>query len=938
MRVITFYSFKGGVGRTQLLLNVACIVAARGKNVALVDMDIHAPGLSFMKSLRPKDGEAPPGGLIDFFESVVAANGRADAEIADLTACAYEPPLIREKLRARAKDAGNLWLIPCADFHGPEKPEEARAGYLKQLDQLAPSLQRLAARSRKHALSGAAHANPILSEMEEQLAELTGDHGTPDFLFIDARTGFTEISDMILCHGVSHLVLVSGLNEQNQTGLDLALSELSQRGNDGWRQHLSIALSLIPWGEDEAVQKAVQEVKDLLRRHADGSGSLFGGEGTRDPFRIPYHPRLAVTDSPIVLDFPESPLSQVYEECADHLAPEVRRGEVLPLLTRFPLEERRAKTSPRTDRPSLFTNTPAWHLFVKPDSIETVRRQLFPESEEAKGVTADAFLNAVWNDLQKDSESKEQILKSVASLSSFQLSETIRALAENRKAYERMEASVEVALAAFLALRWWEWREVMLRCGVASSHLQSIPETLQHLRPEPGALSHGRFWTRLAEAMRAAGDPAWLSVLTIGHLQHQDDPDFVTGAATVQCLGRENATAVAWLRGILERRRGSLTEPQLAELHYWLGECLRFENDPAGAREALKHALELHTAAKDALGQANDHRSLGHAALSEADLAGARHHYDRSLELHTEAGDTLQQAYDHSSLGHVDLREDDLAGARLHYERALELHTAAKNTWWQTYNHRKLGGVALRQGDLAGARHHYGRARELHTEAGDTLGQANDHRSLGDVALREDDLTGARDHYDRALALHTAAKDTLGQANDHRSLGDVALREDDLTGARHHYERALELHIAAKDTLGQANDHGSLGDVALREDDLAGAREHYDRALELHTAAKDTRGQANDHKGLAECLVREQLWDEALTALDACLVRYQSLGDQEGLRETQLLISEACHGKGDNAKSDELINEVVAWAESRGFKLLQRQALDLQRKLFPAGK
>jgi MinD-like ATPase involved in chromosome partitioning or flagellar assembly/tetratricopeptide (TPR) repeat protein len=737
MRVITFYSFKGGVGRTQLLLNVACTVAARGKNVALVDMDIHAPGLSFMKSLAPKDGESPPGGLIDFFESVVAADGQADAEITDLTACAYEPPFIREKLSARAKDAGNLWLIPCADFHGSASPEEARTAYLKQLDQLAPSLQRLAARSRKHALSSRAHYNPILSEMEEQLEELNSGKGPPDFLFIDARTGFTEISDMIFCHGASHLVLVSGLNEQNQTGLDLALSELSQRGDDGWRQRLSIALSLIPWGEDEAVHKAVQNVKALLRKHADGSGSLLGNEDTRDPFRIPYHPRLAVTDSPIVLDFPESPLSQIYEECADHLAPEVRRGEVLPLLTRFPLTERKTKTKPVIDRPSLFTNNPGWHLFVKPEHIDTVRRQLFPESGESPGVTADGFLNALWNDLDKDTDSKEQLLKGIASLNSFQLSETIKALVGTREAFERIEPTIEKVLTSILAQRWCEWRAVLLRCGIESSLLWSIPEALPRLRPEPGALSHGLFWSRLAAAM-STDDDAWLTVLTHAHELHRNDPDFVASAAIELLSGRKGSTALSWLRQILASRQHSLTIPHLAELHYWLGECLSFENELPSAREAL--------------------------------------------------------------------------------------------------------------------------------------------------------------------------------------------------------ERALELHTTAGDISGQANDHKSLGDVARWEDDLAGARKHYHDALELHTAAKLPLGQANDHKGLAEIVLREQRWDAALEALGDCLDRYQQLGDQEGMRETQLLLAEAWHGKGDTVRARELIAEVLAWVEPLGFKLLQREALALQRKLFPSGE
>lgn len=45
MHVTSFYSYKGGVGRTLCLLNVAWELALRGKRVALMDLDLEAPGL-----------------------------------------------------------------------------------------------------------------------------------------------------------------------------------------------------------------------------------------------------------------------------------------------------------------------------------------------------------------------------------------------------------------------------------------------------------------------------------------------------------------------------------------------------------------------------------------------------------------------------------------------------------------------------------------------------------------------------------------------------------------------------------------------------------------------------------------------------------------------------------------------------------------------------
>jgi hypothetical protein len=44
-RIITFYSYKGGVGRTFALANIAILLAQRGKRVLMVDWDLEAPGL-----------------------------------------------------------------------------------------------------------------------------------------------------------------------------------------------------------------------------------------------------------------------------------------------------------------------------------------------------------------------------------------------------------------------------------------------------------------------------------------------------------------------------------------------------------------------------------------------------------------------------------------------------------------------------------------------------------------------------------------------------------------------------------------------------------------------------------------------------------------------------------------------------------------------------
>jgi Mrp family chromosome partitioning ATPase len=46
--IATFYSYKGGVGRTQALANIAVLLSRWGYRVLCVDWDLEAPGLHLL--------------------------------------------------------------------------------------------------------------------------------------------------------------------------------------------------------------------------------------------------------------------------------------------------------------------------------------------------------------------------------------------------------------------------------------------------------------------------------------------------------------------------------------------------------------------------------------------------------------------------------------------------------------------------------------------------------------------------------------------------------------------------------------------------------------------------------------------------------------------------------------------------------------------------
>ena len=70
-KIFTFYSFKGGVGRSMALANIAELLYRQGKRVVIIDWDLEAPGLEdyFFETKTDQDRITSKAGLIDILES-----------------------------------------------------------------------------------------------------------------------------------------------------------------------------------------------------------------------------------------------------------------------------------------------------------------------------------------------------------------------------------------------------------------------------------------------------------------------------------------------------------------------------------------------------------------------------------------------------------------------------------------------------------------------------------------------------------------------------------------------------------------------------------------------------------------------------------------------------------------------------------------------------
>ena len=69
--IVTFYSYKGGVGRTSAMANIAVLLAKQDKNVLLMDWDLEAPGLDRFFRQYTKSEYGTTRGLIHMLFSAV---------------------------------------------------------------------------------------------------------------------------------------------------------------------------------------------------------------------------------------------------------------------------------------------------------------------------------------------------------------------------------------------------------------------------------------------------------------------------------------------------------------------------------------------------------------------------------------------------------------------------------------------------------------------------------------------------------------------------------------------------------------------------------------------------------------------------------------------------------------------------------------------------
>ncbi|MGW7265883.1 FxSxx-COOH system tetratricopeptide repeat protein [Streptomyces sp. NPDC054842] len=275
--IVTFYSYKGGTGRTMALVNAGWIMASTGKRVLLVDWDLEAPGLHrylgpFLIDPTLRDTE----GLINMMKAFVGQVMRPGSAEPPGEIAVMEEDELRSHARLSAYTTGLELRLPSA----------GRLDFLPA-GRMSPSysadVTNFNWRNFYERWGGGAFLRTLREEMKASY----------DYVLIDSRTGVSDISG--ICTILMPDVLVDGfvLNHQSiEGGLEAAASVAASR------QH-PIRILPVPMRVEGNEHDLAEWGRDLARARFDPHLSWLDEEQREQYWgdvEIPYRTYYAFTE------------------------------------------------------------------------------------------------------------------------------------------------------------------------------------------------------------------------------------------------------------------------------------------------------------------------------------------------------------------------------------------------------------------------------------------------------------------------------------------------------------------------------------------------------------------------------------------------------------------------------------------------------------------
>lgn len=219
--VVTFYSYKGGMGRTTTMMGFALWLASQNRKVAIVDCDLEAPG--YLNFFRLEENPELAKGLKNGFVEFVADNSfMQELEISNYCVSPNVPkniPTQDEKIKmgmvydnivivpggnlndAYAKEAGEMENESVEEFNQKQKAYKNREQYIQGLSRINLS-----------------SPNYLLQQFRDLISKLKEAYSV-EIVLIDSRTGFNDIYGSAAFRLSDHVVSFFGYSKQTEPGL-----------------------------------------------------------------------------------------------------------------------------------------------------------------------------------------------------------------------------------------------------------------------------------------------------------------------------------------------------------------------------------------------------------------------------------------------------------------------------------------------------------------------------------------------------------------------------------------------------------------------------------------------------------------------------------------------------------------------------------------------
>ena len=282
-QIITFYSYKGGTGRTMALANVAWILASNGKRVLAVDWDLESPGLH--KFFHP---------FLD--ESTVSATPGVIEIINDYASAAVDPGPRSDdwhlELAQVERDAVSLeWAFPEGgklDFLSAGRQNRDYSAAVCSLDW----------DNFYDRLGGGRFFRAMRDDMKEKY----------DYVLIDSRTGLSDVADICTIELPDVLTICFTLSDQSIEGAANVARQISGRYRDR-----NIRVLPVPMRIEDGEKEKLDVGRALARMKFEGFPAGMTPEDSAlywASVEVPYKPFYAFEETLATFgDDPGSPAS-----------------------------------------------------------------------------------------------------------------------------------------------------------------------------------------------------------------------------------------------------------------------------------------------------------------------------------------------------------------------------------------------------------------------------------------------------------------------------------------------------------------------------------------------------------------------------------------------------------------------------------------------------